>query len=272
MALKLTRRMPSFEGVAAGATATLRLPVGLTFHQLWIDFGGTFTIAQMNEIRVVANGQPIIAYDTGTDLDRINQFQGRQAAVGASNLIVIDFARFGLQTQAEREFTALGTGAPQDPSPITTLQVEIDIDAAAVTPTLAARAVQSVPQFLGLIKKVRRFTYSPSGALDFEISDLPKGDVINMLAFQASANAISRLRVERDTFTVFDRTAAQNERIQGDGVRVPQSLQYVYDPTEEGIGTEGLLTAGVNDLRFIATVPGANTLGLHCEYIGGIDA
>lgn len=146
------------------------------------------------------------------------------------------------------------------------------MNAAAVGTTLAARAVQSIPQNLGLFKKIRRFTYSPGGALDFEISDLPKGDVINWLAFQFSANDLNRLRVERDNFTVFDREDQLNERIQADGVRVPQGSQFVYDPTEEGVGTEGLLTAGVNDLRFIATMTGAATLVLHSCNIGGLDA
>lgn len=268
MALKVTRRMPSFESVAAGATATQRLPIGLTFHQLWIEYAGV-TLAQMNEIRIVANGQPIMVYDSGTDLDRLNQFQGRSAAGG---ILAIDFDRYGLTDQAQREFTALGTGNPGDPSPVTTLQVEIDLDAGAAAPVLSARAVQSVPQNLGLIKKVRKFGYSPGGAIDFEISDLPKGDVINMLEFAFSANDLTRLKVERDTFVVFDREDQLNERIQADGKRVPQANSFVYDPTEEGVGTEGLITAGVNDLRFIASMSGAATLRLHCEYIGGIDA
>lgn len=268
MALKLTRVMPSWEGVVAGQTATLRLPIGLTFHQLWTAYTGV-TLAQMNEIRVLANGNPIQTWDTGTELDRFNQFEGRNAAAGQ---LCIDFDRYGLPMQNEREFTALGTGAPQDPSPITTLQVEIDIDAAAAASTLSSRAVQSVPTFLGLMKKVRKFTYSPTGALDFEIADLPKGDVINQLSFVRSASTMTRLKVERDTFVVFDRTNTLNERIQSDGVRVPQGSQYVYDPTEEGVGTEGLITAGVNDLRFIATVGGALTLSLQCVYIGALEA
>ena len=270
MALKLTRRMPSWEGVVAGQTATLRLPIGLTFEQLWTEFTGV-TLAQMDEIRVVANGQTIQQWDSGTVLDQFNQYEGRSAASG---ILCLDFNRFGMRTQEQEEFTALGTGRPDDPSPITTLQVEIDINAGAAASTMASRAVQSIPRALGLFKKVRKFTYSPTGALDFEIADLPKGDVINQISFVPSANDITRLRVERDTFVVFDREDQLNERIQADGVRVPQvaANQFVYDPTENGVGTEGLLTAGVNDLRFILTMSGAATVGVQCVYIGAIDA
>ena len=270
MALKLTRRMPSWEGVVAGQTATLRLPIGLTFEQLWTTFTGV-TLAQMDELRVVANGQTIQQWDTGTILDQFNQYEGRSAASG---ILCVDFNRFGLRTQEMEEFTALGTGQPGDPSPITTLQVEIDINAGAAASTLSSRAVQSVPRALGLFKKVRKFTYSPTGALDFEIADIPKGDVLNQISFLPSANDVTRLQVQRDTFVVFDRTDTLNERIQNDGIRVPQALanMFVYDPTENGWGTEGLITAGVNDLRFILTTTGALTLNTHAVFIGGLNA
>ena len=268
MSLKLTRRMPSFEGVAANQTATLRLPIGFTYHQLWIAYGGTFTLANMTEIRVVANGQTIMRLDSGAVLDDYNTYEGRTAAGG---LLCIDFDRYGMRTRAGEEFTALGTGAPNDTTPLTTLAVEIDI-ATATGPTLSARAVQSVPRPLGLIKKVRTFTFAPTGAGDFEIADLPRGDLINKVFFGFSANAISRLQLERDNFTVFDRQELLNDRIQADGVRVPQADYFVYDPTEGGNGAEGLVTANVNDLRFILTMSGAASLTVGVEYIGSIEA
>ena len=270
MALKVTRRMPGWEGVVAGQTATLRLPIGLTFEQLWTEFTGV-TLAQMDEIRVVANGQTIQQWDTGTILDGFNQFEGRSAASG---ILCIDFNRFGMRTQESEEFTSIGTGQPGDPSPVTTFQVEIDINAGAGASTMASRAVQSVPKALGLFKKVRKFTYSPTGAIDFEIADLPKGDVLNQISFIPSANDITRMQIQRDTFTVFDREDQLNERIQIDGIRVPNvaSNIFVYDPTENGIGTEGLITAGVNDLRFILSMSGAATLNVQAVYIGGLNA
>ena len=269
--LKTSRLMPGWDGVVAGQTATLRCPVGLTYHQLWTVFTGV-TLAQMDEIRVVANGQTIMRFGSGTLLDSYNQYEGRLAAVGAENILVIDFDRFGLRTRAGEELTSLGTGAPNDPTPITTLSIEIDINAGAGATTFASTAVQSVPRPLRLIKKFRTFTFNPAGAVDFEISTLPKGDLINKVFFDFSANDLTRLRVERDTFIVFDRTDGLNERIQADGVRVPQASQYVYDPTEHGNGSESLVTAGVNDLRLIATMSGAATLTTAVEYIGAIDA
>lgn len=271
MSLRTSRAMPGWEGVVAGQTATVRLPIGLTYHQLVTLFTGV-TLAQMDEIRLVANGQVIQRFGSGTLLDSYNQYEGRVAAVGAENFLIIDLDRFGLRTRRGEEFTSLGTGFPNDPTPITTLTLEIDINSGASASTLSTTAIQSVPVALGLMKKFRTFTYSPTGALDFEISDLPKGDLINKIYFDFSANDVSRLQIERDNFRVFDRTDGMNERLQADGIRVPQASQYVYDPTEHGNGAEGLVTDNVNDLRFILTTSGALTLTVGVEYIGGIDA
>lgn len=271
MSLKTTRLMPGWEGVVAGQTATLRLPIGLTYHQLWTSFTG-MTLAQMDEIRLVANGQVVQRYASGTLLDSYNQFEGRSAAVGAASIFCIDLDRFGLRTRAGEEFTAMGTGKSDDPTPITTLSLEIDINAGAGASTLSTRAVQSVPRAAGLIKKIRSFTYNPAGAIDFEISDLPKGDLINQIFIDFSAGNLSRLIVERDNFRVFDRIDTLNERIQTDGIRVPQANQFVYDPTEGGNGAESLVTAGVNDLRFTLVHSAAATDTISVVYIGGLDA
>lgn len=265
MGMKLTRQMPSFEGVAAGATATLRLPIGLTFEQLLIKYSGA-TLAQLKEIRVVANGKTIERFaGGGSRLDTINKFEGRAAANGT---IVLDFNRFGMRTRDAEELTALGTGiAPNEAAPVTisTLAVEVDIDAAAVGPVLSCRAVQSAPRPLGLVKQIREYSYNAPAVGDFEISDLPKGPLISKLLFH-SAN-ITALRVERDNFVVFQRTKAENDLIQTDGIRVPQAGVFVFDPAEAGLGSEVLETLGVNDLRFILTMSAAGSVPVTAEVL-----
>lgn len=278
MSLKLTRNMPPFEGVAASSTATCRLPIGLTFHQVYVLMGNVAAgpgpeIGDISEIRVVANGENVQRIVGGAVLNSYNQFDSRAAfpAAGTAGYITIDFDRYGLRTRAGEELTALGTGLAADPNPVTTLSLEIDINAGATNPTLSAVARQSVPEQLGLIKKIRTFYESIGGAGDLEVSTLPKGDIINRIFFGASANNTTNLRIERDNFTVFQRSSVLNSLIQSDGVRVPQAGYYVYDPTETGDGAEGLVTAGVNDLRFILTADGAIDYTIGVEYIGTVD-
>jgi len=262
---KTTRKMPGFEGVAAGQTATVRLPIGRTYEQLFITYGGA-TLAQLNELRIIANGEVAHRITELSKLDSMNQFEGRAAAGG---VIVFDFNRFNMRTRAGEEFTGLGTGVLDDPNKITTLSMEIDIDAAALGPTLAVKAMQSGPRPVGQIIKTKQFIYTAGAAGEFEISDLPKGDNINKIYFgNHAANVYTKLVVERDNFIEFERSVAENSVIQTDGVRVPQAGYVVYDPTENGNGSESLGTKGVQDLRFRLTLTNAGQVPVTVEYIG----
>ena len=259
----LTKKMPSFDGVAAGQTATVSLPIGLSYHELLLTYSGA-TLAEINEIRVVANGQTIQRYTEAADLDLKNQFDGQAAANGVLNIPVGD--RYGLKTRAGVEFTKLGTGRLDDPKPITSLQLEVDIDAAAVGPALSLSAIQSDADQSGIIKFVHEFIYNPSAAGEFEISDLPKGRDFGQLIFQSTN--INSIEIFRDGFSVWKRTKAENDKIQGDGVRIPQAGIFVVDFTEKGYGSESLVTKGVQDLRFRLDMAGADTVPLVVESYG----
>lgn len=263
MGTKVYKRMPSFEGVAPGATATLRCPIGLSYDRLILEYSG-LTLAQMGEIRVVGNGKPFIRFDSGQRLDALNQFQGRGAASGN---IVIDFTRFGLRTRAAEELTTLGTGVPSKDGSVelSTLSVEVDIAAAATAPVLKARALQSPPQPLGFVKHTRVFNYNPSASGEFEISDLPKGHLFNQVHF-ASAD-INSLRIERDRFVVFERNAAENILALSDGVRVPQAGYYHFDGTEDGNGGEMFETRGVSDLRYVLNMSAGGSVTVIVESV-----
>ncbi len=265
---KITKRLPSFEGVAAGATATLRMPIGNTYEKLLVSYSGV-TLAQMKEVRLVGNGKTIRRYVGAALVDAINQFDRQNAAAG---LLTLNLSRPGLITKAGREDTLLGTGVTPSkdfPVTLTTLQLEIDIDAAAAGPVLSCKAVLSAPRPLDKVLKVRRFGYAPSASGEFEIADLPRGDLINRMVFE-SAN-IDAIRIERDNRVIFERTKAENEDIQSNGVRTPQAGYFVYDPTEEGYGSEPMVTAGVQDLRIILTMAAADQVPVNVEYIGRME-
>lgn len=277
--MRTTRVLPSFQGVAAGQTATLNLPIGLTYHAVLLSYAGV-TLAQMTEIRIKGNGR-LLFTQSAADLDVTNRFMGLQASAGG--LLYIPFDRENLITRQGQELTAIGTGAPvsmdagtpqapnpnYNPTPLSTLQIEIDISGAAAAPALSASAVQSAPRPLGAILKRRRFNYNIAGAGEFEISDLPKGDLINMILIKTVNGNVDKVVLERDNFVAFERTKEQNSFIQTDGVRVPQANWFVIDPTENGYGSESLVTM-VNDFRLKLTTDGAETVTLFVDYLGSI--
>lgn len=270
----LTRKMPSFEGVAAGQTATARLPIGLSYHQLLLAYSGA-TLAQLDEIRIVANGRVLHRFATadgssgGQVLDKINQFEGRAAANG---ILLVDFNRHNLLTRDGQEVTRLGTGKTSKETgavELSTLTMEVDINAAAVNPALSLKAIQGAPAPAGVVKKLRHFVYSASGAGDFEIADLPRGDLINKIVIHSTN--VNSLKVERDNAVIFERDTAENNLVQADGKRVNVAGLWVYDPTEKGYGADSLVTKGVQDLRLTLNMAGADTLPITVEYLGGIE-
>jgi len=269
---KLTKQLSSFSGVGAGQTATCRLPIGFTFEKVILNYAFTNAgniLTQITGIRLVANGKPIMTISGAARLDSMNQFDGRMAASqSGSGIIAIDFTRYGMRTRQGEEFTRLGTGAPSDKMPVTTLALEIDIAGTATAPALSAKVIAVAPENSGLVKKVREFSYNASGAGVFEIPDLPRGAMINRIFFFGhSANVYKSLVVERDGAIIFDRTAAENNAEQSDGVRVPQADAFVYDPSENGLAEEALATHGVNDLRFKLDVTNAGAIPVVVEYI-----
>lgn len=278
---KTFRTMPAVEGVSAGSIATLNCPIGLTYHGFLFTMGGTTFDLQtyITELRLKGNGREIFKV-SGSDLDTINKFDGRAGA--SSTQFYWDLERYGLDlatggTAAEalrgRELTAIGTGlnpAVTKAIELSTLQLEMDISSSASAPTLTCKALQSPPRSLGLLKKRRKFTYSPGGAVEFEISDLPRGDLIDKIYIKSANNYITQVKLERDNFTAFDRTPDENNLIQNDGVRVPQSSWFVIDPSERGRGDEALVTATVQDFRLKITVSAADTLTVYVDYLGAL--
>lgn len=263
-------RMAAGEGIAAGQTATFKMPIGRRFHELQLAFAGV-TLAQMTEIRLFANNKVIHRY-TATDRDAINQFDGRAAA---GNILVIPFDRYGLKTMAGEEETALNTGSVDETgNGITSFYLEVDIDAAAIAPVMSLTATQSeaLAGGAGTVLHVLRHTRDAAGAGEFDISDLPRGTAtsiaLNRLILKPSANDISKIKIERNQFTIFERSKALNEKVQMDGVRSPQSGYIIVDKTERGYGGDPIDLLGVSDMRYQLEMTGAAILTIYSEYLG----
>lgn len=271
MPVPINKPKQSFEGVGAGQTATARIQCGLRIHRLMIPYSGV-TLAQMTEIRIIANGQTIQRLIGADVVDSVNKFDGRNDSAG---VLTIDFERFDLVTRPGRELTVIDTtNNPQIKTPITNLTVEIDIASGASNPVLGAPNAKesgAVNNPSELLKLVRTFSYDPQGAGEFHIADLPKMGAINRIIMKSSA-VINNIKLERNNYTVLDRTKTINERIQSDGIRVPQAGYYIIDFTEEGYGQDWLEVAGVSDFRLKLEMAGAGHIDVMVEYLNPLDA
>jgi len=273
----LTKKLPSFEGVAPGQTATLRLPAGHTYHGLLIAFSGTaIDTDDLDAVRVYANGKLIQTFD-GEKLDAINQYDGLADAT-TNKILRVPFERVGLVTRINREATAIAFPGRNNPQPINNMTVEVDIAATAdASVALTAKAMVSPARdFKGnvpTIMEVRKFGYDPGGSGEFEISDLPRVGAISRIVFDSPSATINSILVELDGFEYFNRTKAENEAVQADGVRTPQAGLYVFDTTEQGYGDDAIVLKrpdgmdAVNDFRITLDMAGAGHVDAIVYYL-----
>jgi hypothetical protein len=267
-------RMPSPDSVMPGQTATFKFPIGNRFHENQLIYSGTtFNLTHMTEMRMYANGKVFQTF-SGTDRDKMNQFDGLSAANG---ILKIPFDRQELLTLAAMEETAIDTGkvvGGGSGEQINSFYMEIDISATAVAPSLSMNATvsESLGNGVGTVLHIKRDTRSAGGAGEIDISDLAYGKSIsqflNRVWFKPTAGQLDKIRIERNTSVLFERTKALNEFIQGDGKRVPQAGYQVVDKTERGVGGDVIDLRGASDFRYIVQASAAMTLTVYSENLG----
>lgn len=277
--MRISVPVSPFQGVAAGQTATAQLPVGRRYHGIDLVYGGTtFGPSYMDRIKVIANGEIIHDY-SGSQLDTLNQYDGRAAAAG---ILRIPFDRYNLLQREQEEITALNTGVvDRNGVKISTLSVEIDIAAGAVAPTLSAFAEQSLARPMSnqthMINRIKKYTRTAGGAGTLNISDIP-GGVSGSNPFAVALNRlfffsgnVTGLVIKRDNFEVFNRSATRNNAILTDGVRVPQANVFAFDTTENGYGGDIMQLAGFQDVQYNLDMSGAATFDIIAEFFGALE-
>lgn len=307
MPAKITQVAPTFTGVEAGGTASVNLPLGLTYHGLVITLGCTLAakasstpkITEMiTNMRLKMDGR-VMFTQTGVQWDYTNRYygvggSGSQVATATAKTTTLGlwFDRLGMKTQIGEEVTAIGTGMPQNvdpnspafnPTPITSLTLEMDIastvDARNLSsPSISATRIMSPPSPLGVLLKRRSFTYTTTSASGtYEISSLPKGDQINAIWIEDGSSTdgggnITKVTIERDRFIAFERTPQQNITIHNDfSGRSEQPGIFVFDPVEGDNGNDTFSTRNVGDFRIkLDTGSSTFTPKLLVDYIGGL--
>lgn len=282
---RISTKMPAANAVTAGSTTTFKGPIGRRYHALFLlgtatGGGAAFAVSDLSEIRLLVNEKVIQRY-SGADRDMMNKFDGREAAAISDVLfnLVLPFDRYNMFTKEGEEATALNTGSldPKTGQSITAFSVEVDVAGTAAGTLkleLYAEQSESVPGGPGLVPYIHRASTQYTGADNFSIPDLPRGGVstqfLDKLFLIPSASTLENLLLEVNNYKVFERTAALNERIQRDGIRVPQPGVYVIDRTEHGTAGDPIGLAGIDSLELKFTTGAAMTLNRYTHYLGGL--
>ncbi len=265
--MRLTTRMPSLSNVAKGGTATLNMPIGRTYERLILTYAGV-TRAQMRSIKVVIDGKPVMEWADAEQLAALNAYYGRHDASGQ---LTLWFVRPEMTELAQQRVTGLGTGDRQGNGRVSTLQLEIDIASEAENPTIRAHAIQSDQAPLGMINKVKRFTYSSATAGQFEIDNIPKGPRLMAVHLHKDADDVSRVEVEQNSRKILEGDKSLIQYLQRESGRKPQAKYLALDWTQEGDIYQSIVTdpRTIQDQRFRLTLDSPGQVEILVEYLDG---
>lgn len=260
-------KLNPFENVVAGSTALLpRIQMGQTFEMILLKLGGTFTKAQINNIRIRLGGK-LIWDVTGSDLDKINQYMGH--AENAAYL-PIWFAEPTAQTHKGQL-----TGAIDTSIPYSGFAIECDIDSGATNPTLEAWAQVSAPKPVSEMEpesKVRKLlfrsliksTHQAGGAGTYNLN-IAKGSDGGTLLKRVFIyhDYVTQFSVKKNGLDLQDR--GENgvvQFLQNELNRETQSDQLVYDPVLSDLQGDAVGTLRSNgqpaNFEFNATTSAAD--------------
>ncbi|MCH9782389.1 MAG: hypothetical protein K0U65_00715 [Gammaproteobacteria bacterium] len=265
-------------GVSANGTATFKCPQGLRIHALRIEYGGN--LGDYGEIRVKANTETIRRY-TFEEQEMMNLTDKLPSAATLGYLLV-PFDKVGSRIREAEEETALNVGRPagMEPQPgeITNAEVQIDIGAAAATPSLKIWATVSnaLPGGAGMVRHIVKTSRNAGGAGELDIQDLDfnKPNRAFIRRFFLKTTKVTRYKVKRDDRIIFDRSKLLNDgAIKEGGYREQQAEWSLIDKSENGYGGARFDTRGAQSFRLQLDFSGAEpSFPVIVEYIGALVA
>lgn len=271
-----TITLPSFNSVAAGARATVALPVGARKYQtLILQYkDGTpnqaAIEADLTNLRLLLNGK--VQWELS--VARLNLLNASNGLAFVAGHILIPLSAPWARTVPGEELFGWGTAN------VSNFSLEIDIAGTAVAPVLAGWSeIEDVVEPIGAIVKRRVYSSkTASGAGVMQITDLPRRDAfsrIHLFTVQAT-----RVKVVADAVEFFDLTRAAagilyaKQKI----VAPANTFTVAFDATQQVTdllpmtrNVPGLGVVPVQDFRLDVTMAAGATFDVLAETVGQPD-
>lgn len=265
-------KLPPFENVGAGQTAIMpRIPQGETYEGIVLKLGGTFTKAQIDNIRQRLGGK-LITDITGSHLDSINKYMGQTAN---ASYLAIHYSDPNARTINGENIGAIDTSTPYS-----SFAMEVDINSGATSPTLEAWGLVSEAKGgkdQKVIKTLLKNTETVGGAGTFNLN-IPTGSRSGTLIKRVHmfhAN-ITEFTVKRDGFDIQDQ--GENgviQFLQNELTRTTQSGHLAYDPLVRDNQSNAIPTARPDgnpaSMEFKATASASDTVTEYAELYATVD-
>lgn len=265
---RVLKKMPAPGSFAAGQTASVNLPLGLTYERFYIrctaDLGaGAVEVpaaswgSVIGEIRLMVNGDARITIDAA-DLVKLNAFYGE---AGEDGVLPLFLSRPWMRTTGGEDQTSYGTLG------LASFSLEMDVQAGANISALTVSAVQSVGTPFGPHLRIQKYTRNQGVTGPAEIADIVRGPYA-MLAMHVSTDAISTVEVHTDQRKIIESDAEIRAAHYGICGRVPQAGFTHIDFLTENRLAEALPMA-VQDFRLKLDFSATGNFAIYAESLVG---
>lgn len=236
-------KLNSFTGTGYGEKATLTLPIGPTYEEIFLETN--LSAAQLRRITITLNGDEIIVLD-GELIKALEAYKGLAQTEG---FFTIPLADISAKTKNGVRYTGLVTESGDN----ITLEVEVASTNQDSAPSiqLQAWATVSARQAVRvLVPKIKRQTMQASST-ENEFLELVSGPLHLVRRMHFLSGEIHALQIHRDFVKVFDSSKGLEEMRAKRNRRFWQADCFHFDPIMRGFYIDELFATMHNsELKF----------------------
>ena len=264
------KRMPTPLGIGGGQTASVNLPLGLTYHRFYINCNwNNGTVDQdvpvadwgnvIEEVRLMVNGDARITMDAA-DIAKLNAYYGESMVAGTLPLFL---SRPWMRTAGGEDQSAYGTVG------IDTFTLEMDIKTGVTINSLNVYAVQSAATVFGPHLRIQKYVRNQGVTGEAEIDNIVRGPYA-LMALHVATAAVGKVEVLTDQRKVYETNKSVRNAHADVADRTPQAGMTHIDLIGENRLSEAL-PMNVQDFRLALEFEATGNFAIYAEsLVGGI--
>lgn len=241
--MSIPTKLNSFTGTGYGEKATLTLPVGPTYDEIFLETN--LSAAQLRRVVITLNADEIIVLD-GELIEKFEAYKGLAKTTGFFSIPLADIT-------AKTKYGVSYTGLVTESGDNITLEVEIADNSNSNPPAikLQAHATVSARQPARIVvPQIKKHTMQASST-ENEFLDLTSSPLLQVRRMHFMSNEIHALQIHRDFVKVFDSTKSLEEMRAKRNRRFWQPNVFHFDPIMRGFYIDELFaTAHASELKF----------------------
>lgn len=261
--------MPTPVGIGAGQTASVTLPLGLTYERLLISMNvDVATVATdvpvddwgtyIDDIRLIVDGETRIQIKAA-DLVSLNKYYGYSMVAGVLPLFL---SQPNSRTPDGEDSTAYGTRGG-----MSSFAMEMDLKTGITINSLTVSAMQSPGRPFGRHLRIQRHVVNQGTIGEAQISDLPRGPWA-LRALHVTTGAIGKAEVLIDNKTVYEAKPLVRAAQAAIAGKTPQAGFTHVDMLNQNRVYDAMPMA-VQDFRLKADFEDTGTFSIYAETIRG---